>query len=334
MTKRLGRRTVSQDDTESCCSKNRPEAAYKRARRYTMEFFEIARGNVFLALAVLAFFPVADARAVTLDQAKAQCHDKFVPVVRECVRRKVSQIGGSPATYIPICRDSIMPAARDCVAKALTSGGPADPEIDIPSPSGSGRVVMILSGIDGTAPYKPFAEKVAKLGYYVVVIDGRQILSEDKLGGDRLAKAIAAAQSSSIAKPGKIAVIGFSAGGGGALAYAERQPDTVAMVITYYPATSFIAKVSDMKSFVDKFQVPLLAFAGGKDTFRNCCMLATIQSMKATSRDLGKSMDLVVYPDAQHDFIKDSIYREADSEDAWKRTTAALAQYLGDPSVH
>jgi dienelactone hydrolase len=299
-----------------------------------VNFFGTARGCFFFISIVLAWLSIVDAGAVTLDRAKAQCHDKFVPVVRDCVRRKVSQTGGSPATYIPMCRDSIMPAARDCVAKALTLSGPADPEIDVPPPSGSGRVVMMLSGIDGTAPYKSFAERVAKLGYYVVLIDGRQILSEDKQGGDRLAKAIAAAQRSANAEPGKIAVVGFSVGGGGALAYAERQPETVATVITYYPATSFIAKVADMKSFVDKFEVPLLAFAGGKDTFKDCCLLTTIQSMKATSKDLGKSMDLVVYPDAQHDFIKDSTYREADAEDAWKRTTTVLAQYLRDTPVH
>jgi Dienelactone hydrolase family len=214
-----------------------------------MNFLEIAKGFLFWFSAVLAWFPIAGASAVTLDQAKAQCHDKFVPVVRDCVRRKVGQTGGNPAGFISECRASIMPAARDCVAKALTVAGPADPEINLPPPLGSGRVVMMLSGIDGTAPYKPFAEHVAKLGYYVVVIDGRQILSDDKQGGDRLAKAITTAQASANAKPGKIAVIGFSAGGGGALAYAERQPEAVAAVIAYYPATSFIAKVTDMKSF-------------------------------------------------------------------------------------
>jgi dienelactone hydrolase len=296
-----------------------------------VNFVAIARACFFsISILSASWLSVDACGAVTLDQAKAQCHDKFVPVVRECVRRKVSQSGGSPAQYIPGCRDSIMSEARDCVAKALTAAGAADPEIDLPPPSGSGRVVMVLSGIDGTAPYKPYAEKIAKLGYYVVLIDGRPILSEDRQGGDRLAKAIATAQGSANAKPGKVAVVGFSMGGGGALAFAERQPDAVAAVIAYYPATSFIAKVTDMKTFVDKFQVPLLAFAGGKDTFRDCCLLATIQSMQATAKDLGKSMDLVVYPDAGHDFIKDSAYRAADADDAWKRTAAALAQYLGD----
>jgi hypothetical protein len=205
---------------------------------------------------------VGNADAITTEQARAQCHDKFVPIVRSCVRAKVVQNGGSAYKYIPACRESIMAQARECVAKLLGADGAAGKgegpeEIDLPPPSGTGRVVFVLSGEDGTNPYKDYAESVAKLGYYVVLIDGHQILSSDMQGGDRLAKAIAKAQSSSNALPGKIAVIGFSLGGGGALTYAERQPDAVAGVITYYPATSFIAKVTDMKTFVGKFQVPL-----------------------------------------------------------------------------
>jgi dienelactone hydrolase len=279
-----------------------------------------------------AWFFSSGAAAVSLEQAKAQCHDKFVPIVRGCVRQKVARDGGSPTQYIPGCRESIMSDARACVAKLMGAEGPA--EIDVPPPSGKGRVVLLLSGIDGTSSYKDYAEKLAELGYYVVLIEGRQVLSQDKQGGERLAKAIAATQGSPNALPGKIAVIGFSLGGGGALAYAERQPDTVATVIAYYPATSFIAKVSDMKTFVGNFQVPLLAFAGAKDSFDDCCRLATIQSMQATAKESGKSMDLVVYPNAEHNFIKGSTYRADDADDAWKRTTAALSQYLGDAPAH
>ena len=273
------------------------------------------------------------ADASTRGQAMAQCRAKFTPVVRKCVQRKVSQSGGPPGQYIAGCRNSIMSKARACVAQAMV-GGRTDPEIDLRPPAGRGRVVIMLSGVDGATPYKPYAEKVAKLGYYVVLIDGRQIWTKDRRGGERLAKAIAAAQSSPSAKAGKVAVIGFSLGGGDALVYAEHQPDKVAAVIVYYPLTEFIAKVTDMKSFVGKFQVPLLAFAGAKDTFVHCCLLATIQSMQATAKKLGKPMDLVVYPDAQHNFIKGSTYRPADAKDAWKRTTVALTQYLGDTPAH
>jgi dienelactone hydrolase len=45
-------------------------------------------------------------------------------------------------------------------------------------------------------------------------------------------------------------------------------------------------------------------------------------------------MDLVVYPNADHGFIAGPNYRADDAADAWKRTTAALQQALGDPGAH
>jgi dienelactone hydrolase len=281
----------------------------------------------------ILFAPSADAATVSMERAKAQCHDQFVPIVRSCVRKKWAESGGSPAQYIPGCREAIMPQARACVARLIgvdnageAESGPA--EIDLPPPSGKGRVVMIISGTDGTSPYQEYAEKIAKLGYYAVLLNGKEIMSEDRQGGERLQNAIAKAQSSPSALPGKIAVIGFSLGGGGALAYAERQADTVSTVISYYPFTAFIAKVTDMKTFVGNFQVPLLIFAGGKDTYKNCCLLTTLKSMGSTAKELNKPMELVVYPNAEHNFVKGSTYRADDADDAWRRTTDTLHQYL------
>src|ERR1700733_6008908 len=161
------------------------------------------------------------AATVSIDRAKAQCHDQFGPIVRSCVRKKWAESGGNPSQYIPACREAIMPEARACVAKLIgaddpggAGSGPAG--IDLPPPSGKGRVVMGISGIDGTSSYRDYAEKIAKRGYYTVLINGKEIMSEDKQGGERLQNAIVKAQSSPSALPGKIAVIGFSLGGGGA----------------------------------------------------------------------------------------------------------------------
>jgi len=294
-----------------------------------------------LALLIAAGAASADARAASFEQAKAQCHERFVPIVRECVHRKVAQSGGSPSQYIPGCRAAIMPQARACVAglmgvgKTRAPSSAAEPvEIVIKPPAGPGRVVMLISGNDGPEPYRDFGEQVAKLGYYTVIIDGRAILSGDMQGGGRLQKAIERAQSSADAKPGKIAVIGFSQGGGGALAYAERQPETVATVVAYYPLTAFIAKVTDMKTFVGKFQVPLVVFAGGKDDYKKCCLLRTIRSMEEAAKQLDRPMELVVYPDAGHNFIKGANYRADDAGDAWRRTNETLHRYLDDAPAH
>jgi dienelactone hydrolase len=89
-----------------------------------------------------------------------------------------------------------------------------------------------------------------------------------------------------------------------------------------------------MKAFVANFKVPLLVFAAAQDTVKNCCLLATIQNMQVTAKALGKPMDLVIYPNADHDFIGGPNYHADDAEDAWKRTTGVLRQTLGDPAGH
>lgn len=260
----------------------------------------------------------------------------------------MAETGGGGYKYIAACRAAIMPQARACIAKLTGTGneGAAESiteessptesspgEIDIPAPSGQGRVVIVISGTEGTIPYAGYAARIAKLGYYAVILDGKDILAGEQ-GGERLQAAIVRAQRSPNALPGKVAVIGFSIGGGAALTYAERQSDTVSAVIAYYPATNFIAKLTDMKTYVGKFQVPALVLAGAKDTERDCCLLTTAKDMETNAKELGKPMELVVYPEAGHNFIKGLDYRAADADDAWRRTIDALHRFLNEPGTH
>jgi dienelactone hydrolase len=309
-----------------------------------MSLRHISRFACFIAailLVTISGFGAAYA-ASNEEAARAQCREKFVPIVKDCVRQKVMTSGGPPAKYIPGCRAAIMDQARECVMKLMAAAGAHEAatealatENDIAPPSGKGRVVIVLSGIDGPGPVQDYANKVAQLGYFTVVLDGNAILAADKQGGARLAQVIAKAQASPNALPGKVVVIGFAVGGGGALAYAEAQPTTVASVIAYDPVTSFIVKVGGMKTFVGNFQVPLLAFAAAQDKFKDCCLLATIQDMQATAKALNKPMDLIVYPNADHNFtFAGATYRQDDADDAWKHTTDALHQAFGDAAAH
>lgn len=307
-----------------------------------MSLASVVKLSLQCSVVVTAAFVTATA-ALAADgeeKARAECHDKFVPIVQDCVRSHVAARGGNPKMYIEPCRAAIMDKARECVAKLMQLQRAEDvvasaaPEQDIPAPSGPGRVVIVISGIDGPGDLQDYATRISQLGYYTVLIDGRAILSADKKGGERLAQILDKAQSSPNALPGKVAVIGFAMGGGGALAYAERAPDKVAVVVAYYPTTSFITKIGDMKTFVDKFQVPLVAYAAGNDTFMNCCLLATIQDMDATAKSAGKQMQLVVYPNADHNFAAGATLKTDDAADAWKRTTDLLTQYLGAPGQH
>src|SRR5262245_25232689 len=99
-----------------------------------------------------------------------------------------------------------------------TAGGSDGPAQTAYAPaSGKGPIVVLLSGHSGPGYYQPIAGAVAKLGYYAVLLDGKDILTREQDGRGNLHKAIERAQASPNAVPGKAAVIGFSRGGGGSL---------------------------------------------------------------------------------------------------------------------
>src|SRR3954462_3274983 len=83
--------------------------------------------------------------------------------------------------------------------------------------SGRGPVVVVISGATGVPYYWSYAQRVSELGYYTVLIDGKDILTRGEDGAANLRAVIATAQVSPHATPGKAMLIGFSQGGGGIL---------------------------------------------------------------------------------------------------------------------
>jgi dienelactone hydrolase len=142
-----------------------------------------------------------------------------------------------------------------------------------------------------------------------------------------LTSAIEQAAAMPHALPGKVALVGFSLGGGESLYYGSQLPDRVAGVVAWYPANAFIR---DVPGFAGRLAVPVVAFAGGQDDFRNgCCTAAKDQTLQSAAKAAGKSFDLTVYPDAQHDFVKGGLHYDPSAyADAFARTTAALKSYF------
>jgi len=131
--------------------------------------------------------------------------------------------GTVPAVPIrALCRWALLAgflvAAAGC-SSAITTGagrdGPA--QTAYPPPGGKGPIVVLLSGHSGPDYYQPIAGAVARLGYYAVLFDGKDILTREQDGRGNLSRAIARAQASPHALHGKTVVIGFSQGGGAAL---------------------------------------------------------------------------------------------------------------------
>jgi len=195
---------------------------------------------------------------------------------------------------------------------------------EFPPPQGKGRVVVLASGISGPAHYTTVAREIAELGYDVVLYDGTQMVG---VHGDGVRADILEAQQMPHALPGKVALVGFSLGGGMYLYFATPWPELVAGAVLWYPQNYFI---HDPIGFANRLKVPLVVFAGGKDRAGNdCCLVARDNELAAASIAAGKSFKLIVYPDADHDFAKGGMhFSPKDYADAFKRMAESLKAIL------
>ena len=208
-----------------------------------------------------------------------------------------------------------------------TPAGPEGPAQTAYAPEkGAGPVVIVLSGALGMNHYQGMAADVARMGYYAVLIEGNDVLTRQRDGDQTLRKVIERAQRSPQGNPGKAAVVGYSAGGGGAIAFAATMPEHVSMVVAYYPSISF---VKDAGVLGRRFKVPVLVLAGEQDTYRNCCLIGSMRAMEAAAKESGAQFELVVYPEGRHGFNHpyNSGYRRDYDEDAFKRMREMLDRY-------
>jgi dienelactone hydrolase len=209
-------------------------------------------------------------------------------------------------------------------------GFAAQAQQEFAPPQGKGRVVVMLSGIDGARPYEGEARRVAKLGYDVILIDSTSIPRDS--APDVVRAAIAKALNMPHALPGKVALVGYFLGGGRALQSAQLS-EAVAAVIVWYPATTAIL---DQDKWTAAIQVPILMFAGeddvktiGSGSSILCCSVNNARTLAAKTAAAGKPFELVTYPATAHGFIAgNAAYKSASYADASKRMDAKLAQAL------
>ncbi len=188
--------------------------------------------------------------------------------------------------------------------------------------SGKGPGVLVMSGQTGPDSRRSYAKDLAEEGYYVLLLDGNDIHSRTKPGAQNFKEAVASMLASPNNTSSKVAVVGFSLGGGGALAQAIHQTETVSGVVAMYPATSWIQNVDRL---VERMNVPLLFISAEKDTYNNCCLIEKAREIEATAKAKGKSFEFVTYPDAEHGFdLTGRNYRRDYVTDSWKRTMEAL----------
>lgn len=198
-------------------------------------------------------------------------------------------------------------------------------------PSGKGRVVVVISGQTGPDNYAYYAKDLGEKGYYAILVDGNNFWIKGG-GGEALLKGvITRAQQSPHAMPGKAAVIGFSLGGASSLTYAARMPELVSAVVVSYPDTQYITNAD---YFVSKIKVPTLVFAGGRDTYKDCCLIETARKLASAAKALGGKpmLEVIEYPNAEHGWTIKSLkaYRGDITAAGFERTLEFLRQNSGE----
>lgn len=125
----------------------------------------------------------------------------------------------------------------------------------------------------------------------------------------------------------RLAVTGFCRGGRQTWLYAAHNPNLRAAVAWYGPikgATSAIQPKTVM-DIADQIHCPLLGLYGGQD---QSIAVDDVRAAAAKAKAAGKTVEIVVYPDAPHGFNADyrPSYRAADAKDGWARMLAWFKQ--------
>lgn len=182
---------------------------------------------------------------------------------------------------------------------------------------------------------KEQASKLADQGYTALAIDlyrGKVATTPEEaheimrgVPEDRAARDLHAAfdflQSQPGVKKDRIGAIGWCMGGGYSLDVALQEPTLAADVINY-------GHLAADKDTLKKINAPVLGFFGAQD---RGIPPEDVKKFEQNLKDLGKSAEVHIYPDAGHAFEnsnnKDG-YRPADAADAWQRTVNFLAANL------
>jgi len=128
--------------------------------------------------------------------------------------------------------------------------------------------------------------------------------------------------------PARLAVTGFCRGGRDVWMYDAHNPTLKAAVAWYGPIKGQPSPIQPTNpgDIAADLKAPLLGMYGGQDTG---IAVPDVQAAAAKARAAGKTVEIVVYPDAPHGFHADyrPSYRKADAEEGWGRMLAWFKKY-------
>jgi carboxymethylenebutenolidase len=216
-----------------------------------------------------------------------------------------------------------------------SNGGTDSGYLAIPE-QGSGPGVIVIQEWWGLVDHiKDVCERFAGEGFVALAPDlyhGTTTKSPDEAGKLMMSMRIDAAEkdiSGAIdyllnhqATTGdKAGVVGFCMGGALALYTATKNANVGACVVFYggHP---------NVKPDLPKLQSPVLSISGDKD---KSVTPEVVHKLEQQLKSLGKQVDVIIYPGADHAFFNDTrptVYVPEAAEDAWRRTIDFFHKHL------
>ncbi len=216
-------------------------------------------------------------------------------------------------------------------------------------PKGAGPfpLVIVNEEVFGLHGYiKDICRRLGKLGYAAIAVeiyarlgdlskmsDPRKIFTDiiDKAPDATIMSDLDSAVAYAAAHGGdaaRLGVTGFCRGGRTTWLYAAHNPRLRAAVAWYGPVATPKTPLQPLNvlDIAALIECPLLGLYGGQDP---SIRVADVERAAAAARAAGKTVEIVVYPDAPHGFHADyrPSYRPADAADGWKRMLAWFRTY-------
>jgi len=215
-------------------------------------------------------------------------------------------------------------------------------------PDGAGPfgTILVIEEIFGVTEYiQDVCRRFAKAGYlavapeiYARIADLSKMTSMSEISGviaksndaqimsDLDSTATWAAENHGDAA--RLGVNGFCRGGRDVWLYAAHNPHLKAAVSWYGVLDGKTSQIQPRTALdvADKILCPLLGLYGSQDAANP---VPLIREAEAKAKAAGKTVEIVIYPNAPHGFHADyrPSYREADAKDGWSRALAWFKRY-------
>lgn len=202
--------------------------------------------------------------------------------------------------------------------------------------SGKGPAVVVIQEWWGLVPHiEDLVERFAREGFVALAPDlyhGKTTTSPDDAGKllmeldvERAAKEIEGAGKYLLSRPecssAKYGVIGFCMGGALAQYAGTFDAKNVGAVVSFYGG------FKKVPTQWEKLEAPILLIYGEND---KGVPPETGRELEQNLRNLGKNVEIVVYPNADHAFFNDTrpVHNPTASADAWRRTLELFRRHL------